>query len=66
MAKTSNGSGVALAGRLQRAEAAAEGERKRRRLVEQKFAGTRSAVARLQAVIARRRAEDAARKARSA
>jgi hypothetical protein len=60
MAASGNGtSAVAVLGRLQRAEAALEAERHKRRAAEHQNAGLRSAVKKLQSLIARQRAAEA-------
>jgi hypothetical protein len=67
MAKNGSvGVNIALAGRVKRIEAELAAEKLKRRLAEQKLAGTKSALLRLQAVIARQRATDAERRAKHA
>jgi hypothetical protein len=59
-----NGSSIALAGRLSWIEAELAIKKQRRRRVEQQAAGLRSAVVRLQAVIAKQKAVEAERRAK--
>jgi hypothetical protein len=61
-----NGGSTALAARVQRLESELADEKRRRQLAEQKAAGLRSAVVRLQASLLKRKAEDAERRAESA
>jgi hypothetical protein len=56
-------SAAAVLGRLARAERDLEAERVKRRRAEHQLAGSRSAIKKLQVVIARQRVADAARRA---
>jgi hypothetical protein len=54
---------IVLAATVKRLEGELQLERQKRRLAEQKAAGLRSTVVRMQALIARKKAEDAERRA---